>query len=212
MSWATRRSRRPGSSLRRAEQEPEPRTRRGEERFRADSRSSRSPPSCSRLGGSETRGIRWGQPGPGAKMAQSSLSIWRVFLHPILVQAQAPQQPEQGGKGEHGSGETEAGGCSRPRGAPTTQPMVSGRRRTCLGSILPQQQRTSAQRRWARGTGSRTGCPWTSRNRPHGPPPPAAPQPLGQPPTTLHRRREGAYRKPKGARVNLPRGKSRRPL
>lgn len=49
MSWATSRSRRPGSSLSSAEHEPEPSGRRGAEWLKAASRSSRSPPSCSRL-------------------------------------------------------------------------------------------------------------------------------------------------------------------
>lgn len=76
MSWATRRSRWSGSSFRRAEQEPEPRTRRGEERFRADSRSSRSPPNCSRLGGKQDTGCQVrGYPNPRAKLAQSSPSV-----------------------------------------------------------------------------------------------------------------------------------------
>lgn len=51
MLWATRRSLRPGSSLMRAEQEPEPRVCLVLVLFRASSRSSRSPESCNRLRG-----------------------------------------------------------------------------------------------------------------------------------------------------------------
>lgn len=60
MSWATSRSRWPGSSLRSAEQEPEPSGRCGADLFRACSRSSRSPPSCRRLRGGEE--VAWGTP------------------------------------------------------------------------------------------------------------------------------------------------------
>lgn len=55
MLCATRRSRLPGSSLMRAEQEPEPKESLVLVLFRAGSRSSRSPEICSRLRGQDGR-------------------------------------------------------------------------------------------------------------------------------------------------------------
>lgn len=180
MSWATRRSRWSGSSFRRAEQEPEPRTRRGEERFRADSRSSRSPPNCSRLGGKQDTGCQVrGYPNPRAKLAQSSPSVRpgrRVFLHRARARVRAPLEPEQGGKGEHSNGETEAGRCSGPGAGDThhPSPRCRGGGEPALAPSCPSSRRRAPGEGGQGGLGSKTGCPLTSRNRPHAPPPPSS--------------------------------------
>lgn len=139
------------------------------------------PPIVAGWGGSKTRGVRSGdtpthEPSWLRALRPSVRPGRRVFLHRARARVRAPLEPEQGGKGEHSNGETEAGRCSGPGAGGThhPSPRCRGGGEPALAPSCPSSRRRAPGEGGQGGLGSKTGCPLTSRNRPHAPPPPSS--------------------------------------